>query len=145
MSRKRIVVALILAMSMAAPAQADGATYKGKSSQKLPVSLKTLANGRPRLFVFAWYARCHGGVVGNATRATVGKRVSYRRFTTQGRYVVHQSGGIRITVTGIVHGKRVSAHQWRGSYRLSAVVRRHGHVIDRCHLRAIGWRALRPR
>lgn len=47
MSRKRLLVALTLAVSMPVPAQAAGATYTGKTTQDLPFTLKTRTNGCP--------------------------------------------------------------------------------------------------
>jgi hypothetical protein len=145
MSGKGRVLALALAVTAVAPASANAGVYTGTSSQSLPVKLTTRANGRPRVFQFAWTANCQMGVIRSATRAYPGSQTSYRRFTASGRYVVTQPGGIRATVTGTARGRRVSAHQWRGSYTLSAVVRRNGQVIDRCRLGRTGWRALRPR
>ncbi|MDQ6750554.1 MAG: hypothetical protein M3Z33_07385 [Actinomycetota bacterium] len=129
---------------MVAPAQAAGATYTGKSTQGLGVSLKTRANGRPRLFTFAWETQCPKGRVFSVTRATPGSSVSYRRFTSQGSYIIRQKGGIRASVAGSARGKRTSAHGWGGSFRLSIVVRKNGHVIDRCHLGRTAWKAARP-
>lgn len=144
MSRRRLVLALILPVSMVAPAQAVAATYTGKSTQGLSVALKTRSNGRPRQFVFAWYARCRSGVVRSVTRATPGSRTTYRKFASHGSYLVRQAGGVRLSITGIAGGTRASAREWRGSFRLTAVVRKSGRVVDRCHLGNIRWQAARP-
>lgn len=143
MSRRRIVVALTLAVSMAVPAQAAGATYTGNTTQGLPFTLKTRANGRPRQVTFAWSASCRSGVVRTVTRGTPGSRTTYKKFTSHGSYVIRQ-GDIRLRISGIAGGTRVSAREWRGSFRLTIVVRKDGRFVEKCKLGNTRWQAVRP-
>jgi hypothetical protein len=67
-----------------------------------------------------------------------------RRFRGGGSYRVRDRGGVRITFTVRTSGRKVGPRRWAGRFRAHAVVRRRGRVVDRCSVRGVRWRALRP-
>ena len=130
-----------LALS-AAPAAA--ATFRGESTQSLPVLVKTRTDGRARRFEWAWQAGCRsGGTFRGATHTRRLRQTRHHGFVSHGSYVVDRSG-FRFSISGIVGGEPVSASEWRGSFRLSVVVHRRGKVIDRCLLGTTRWQAIAP-
>ena len=126
----------------ASPAAA--ATFTGQSTQALPVVVRTRTDGRARRFEWVWQAGCRsGGTFRGATRTRRVRQTRHHGFVSHGSYVVER-GGLRFSISGIVGGAPASAQEWRGSFRLSVVVRRRRKVIDRCHLGTTRWQAVAP-
>ena len=67
-----------------------------------------------------------------------------RRFRDAGTYQGRPRNGFRLTYTVRISGRKVGPRRWAGRFRGRLVVRRGGRVFDRCAVRGVRWRAVRP-
>lgn len=141
MKRLLVVTALLL---VATPAVAEAKTYKGKTSQKYFVEVKTGADGVVKKAGIGWRAPCgQGRVYGGTT----GFRAPIDVATTDaiqdsGTYRKRTKGGYRARITGTFSGQRDPAtDRWTGTWAVKVMVTRKGKVVDRCALKRVTWKA----
>jgi hypothetical protein len=137
------VAALVLAGS--APAQAG--TLRGQTHRGMHVKITTDAKGRATKAIYFWRVRrCDFGryTYGGATAVDSKKRPATHFFTSN-PYTVRNRGGFRTRVTVHSTAHRLSIYRWRGTFSLLAVIRRYGHVVDRCRIHRLHWTAGAPR
>jgi hypothetical protein len=130
---------------MAGPAAAD-IRFEGQSSQGRRMILVADDNGVPKRGKIGWQVRCRRS--GSRPTGSTGFRrpldVSRpRRVRDAGSYRVRFRNGERVTFTVRISGRKVGPRRWTGRFRILAVVRRGGRVIDRCAVRGVGWSARR--
>jgi hypothetical protein len=136
------VAALVLAGS--APAQAG--TLRGQTHRGMHVKITTDAKGRATKAIYFWRVRrCDFGryTYGGATAVDSKKRPAAHFFTSN-PYTVRNRGGFRTRVTVHSTAHRLSIYRWKGTFSLLAVIRRHGHVVDRCRIHRLHWSASMP-
>src|SRR3954469_19261731 len=135
----RVFAALALIFVIgAAPAQAG--TLRGYTHRNVSVRIKVDAQGYASRVVFRWHVpRCDF------------RRYSYRgdtvvtpdpeRFFARGPYTVRSRGGFRSRVMVHSTGRKLSIYRWKGTFSVAVTIRRHGRVVDRCHIRRLHWTA----
>jgi hypothetical protein len=140
------IAAVALMAATAGAAQAD-VRFTGKSGQGRTVNFRTSDDGLVQRFAISWRADCRrpGFVYTAGTQTTPASpfEVSTRkRWLDVGGYRERVSGGGRAVYRARTAGRRVSAHRWRGIFRITVRVFRRGRQIDRCHVRT-RWRVRR--
>ena len=127
------------------PAAAD-IRFEGRTSQGRPVAVIAEDNGVPKRARIRWSADCRQpgitlrGATGFSRPLDLSTR---RRFRDAGSYR-DREGRFRVTYTVRMSGRKVARRRWAGRFRARAVVRRAGRVVDRCSVRGVRWRAVRP-
>lgn len=107
----------------------------------------TQADGTVRLVRIGWRAPCRdaGFRFDSVTDFPAPLREqTLDALAESGPYTLRDKGGVRSRVRVALRGRRVSPHEWRGTFRASVTVRRHGRVIDVCRRRTVRWRASVP-
>jgi hypothetical protein len=129
----------------AGPAAAD-VRFEGESSQGRRVVLVAADDGVPKRVRIAWQARCRRS--GSRPTESTGFRrpldmPGRRRFSDAGSYRLRYRNGERVKFTVRISGHKIGVSRWLGRFRVDAVVRRNGRVIDRCSARDVRWRVRR--
>jgi hypothetical protein len=138
------VLAGLLLAAGAAPAEAEnlhGYTHRG-----MHVTITTDAQGRATEAVYYWRVRrCDLGRYSyRGATAVDSKKRPTAHFFTNNPYTVRSRGGFRTRVTVRSNARRLSFYRWRGTFSVAAIIRRHGRVVDRCHIRRLHWTASIP-
>lgn len=60
------------------------------------------------------------------------------------RYRTTTPNGERLTVFARTRGRKVGPRRWVGRFGARIVARRRGRVLDRCSVRGVRWRVVRP-
>ena len=127
----------------AGPAAAD-VRFEGRTSQGRLALVVAEDNGVPKRAGIRWRAPCGTGRLIQSTVFRMPLDLSTRRrFRDSGTYVSRDRGGVRITVTVGISGRRMGPRRWAGRFRGRGVVRRAGRVLTRCSVRGIRWRVRR--
>ena len=131
--------------ALAAPAAAD-VRFEGETSQGLRVVVVAEDDGVPKRGRIGWRGRCgRSGIL--VTERTGFRRPldmsGRRRFRDAGSYRVRYRNGERVRFTVRISGRKVGPRRWTGRFRVHAVVRRGGRVLDRCSARGVRWAAVR--
>jgi hypothetical protein len=129
-----------------APASAEAAHLRGYTHHGMNVKIVTDAQGRATAAVYYWHVRrCDLGRYSyrGATGVDSKKRPA-THFFTRNPYTVRERGGFRTRVTVHSNARRLSIYRWRGTFSVVAIIRRHGRVVDRCHIRRLRWTASTP-
>jgi hypothetical protein len=131
--------------AFASPASAD-IRFEGRTSQGRPVLLVAEDDGVPKRGAIQWRARCRRS--GSRPTEGTGFRKPFdvsgrRRFRDAGSYRRRYRNGERVTFTVRISGRKVGPRRWTGRFRLDAVVRRGGRIVDRCSARGVRWSARR--
>ena len=139
-----LALAAASAALLLAPAVAEAATWRGKTRQGQPVSVRTGADGVVNRARIEFKARCNDGkgfergvvflppLDATATNAFQDEGVIKWTFTksrerAKGRTSI--DGGLR------------SSGRWTGNFRLRVKIRKNGRVIATCRTGRVGWRA----
>jgi len=139
MTMPRTFTVVALAAVLAFPTAATAKTFRGKTSQHLPVSLTTGADGVPTKGKIRWKAPCQKQ--GYSVRGATGWSPPFDQATPDilvdgPKSYRTKVGGERhrITVTMKInrHGER-----WRGTIALRVLVSRKGKVIDDCQFKRV--------
>jgi hypothetical protein len=98
------------------------------------------ASGNPTRADFTFKTRCEkasykDGIYVQLTQPTFKATFDFTR---------RQRGGITVRVHTTSSGAQRTPFRWTGRFAMSAVVRRHGHVIDHCRLKTRNWSATTP-
>jgi len=129
MKRLLVVTALLI---VATPAVAEAKTYKGKTSQKYFVEVKTGTDGVVKTAGLAWRAPCGQGRVYGGTTG----------FRAPIDVAIQDSGTYRKRTKGTFAGRRDPASdRWTGTWAVKVMVTRKGKVVDRCTLKRVTWTA----
>ena len=141
MRRLPPLAALAGLAALAAPAAAD-VRFEGQSNQGRRVIVVADDNGVPKRAKIGWQARCRRS--GSRPTESTGFRRPLDlsgpgRFRDAGSYRVRYRNGERVTFTARISGRKVGPRRWTGRFRVHAVVRRGGAVLDRCAVRGIRW------
>jgi hypothetical protein len=131
--------------ALAGPAAAD-IRFEGQSSQGRRVILVADDNGVPKRAKIGWQARCRRS--GARPTGSTGFRRPLdvsgpTRLRDAGSYRVRYRNGERVTFTVRISGQKAGPRRWTGRFRVRAVVRRGGAVVDRCAARGVRWRVRR--
>jgi hypothetical protein len=135
-------VAVVMVAAAALPPATAG-TLTGRSGKSLRVRVHTAADGTIERLVASWRARCRRPSFSFIDRTEIRPQPG-DAFRARGAYTLRDAGGIRARVVVRASGRRASIYRWDGSFAASAVVRRHGRVVDRCRLPLTRWRATAP-
>jgi hypothetical protein len=139
----RFLVSAFIAL-LAIPAAADAATWRGKTRQGQPVSVRTGADGLVNRVRIGFVARCDDG-------KGFERGVTWLPpFDVPGATAFQDAGVIKWTFTksrerargrtSIDGGLRTSG-RWTGNFRLRVKIRKNGRVIATCRTGRVGWRA----
>jgi hypothetical protein len=142
-----LALAAASAALLAVPAAAEAATWRGKTRQGQPVSVRTGADGLVNRVRIGFVARCDDG-------KGFERGVKWLPpFDAPGATAFQDEGVIKWTFTksrerakgrtSIDGGLRTSG-RWTGNFRLRVKIRKNGRVIATCRTGRVGWRA-RPR
>jgi hypothetical protein len=131
--------------ALAAPAAAD-VRFEGETSQGRPVVVVAGDDGVPKRGRIAWRGRCRRS--GILVTEMTGFRppldmAGRRRFRDAGSYRERYRNGERVRFTVRMSGRKAGPRRWTGRFRVHAVVRRGGRVLDRCSARGVRWTATR--
>lgn len=145
MRRLAPLAAVVGLAALAGPAMAD-VRFQGETSQGRRAVVIAEDDGVPKRGRIGWRARCRrSGIL--ATERTGFRRpldMSGRhRFRDAGSYRERYRNGERVRFTVRISGRKVGPRRWTGRFRVHAVVRRGGRVMDRCFARGIRWVAVR--
>jgi hypothetical protein len=131
--------------AFAGPALAD-IRFEGRTSQGRSALLVAEDDGVPKRGAIYWQTRCRR----SGSRPTEGTGFrrpldvnSRRRFRDVGSYRKRYRNGERVTFTVRISGRKVAPRRWTGRFRVRAVVRRGGRLLDRCSVRGVRWSARR--
>jgi hypothetical protein len=127
------------------PAAAD-IRFEGRTSQGGYALLVAEDDGVPKRSLIRWRADCRrpGARLEESTGFSRPLDLSTRRrFRDAGSYR-DREGRFRVTYTVRMSGRKVGPRRWAGLFRARAVVRRGGRVVDRCSVRGVRWRVVRP-
>jgi len=134
-------LALSLALLAVVPALAHAAIFKGETSQKRDVVLKTNADKLPYRLNISFRAPCSDDKrlkAGTFFRAPFDRRTA-RRIRDTGEYTF-DLGDEKIDAEVSMRGHKVTRRKWRGRYEGDFVVRRNGHKVATCHTPIVHWR-----
>jgi hypothetical protein len=127
--------------AFAAPASAD-IRFEGRTSQGRLAILVASDDGVPKRAKIGWQASCRRSGA-HPTESTGFRRPldasGPGRFRDGGSYRVRYRNGERVTFTVQISGRKVGPRRWTGRFRVNAVVRRGGAVVDRCAVRGVRW------
>lgn len=140
------ITGLLSAVLLASSATADAAQLRGETGRGLRVRITTDDSGAAKRIVFHWWVhRCSRGRFNDQTlfRARGSKPPTHIRGGNP--YRVKYRGGFSARIVAHVSGHRLSIYGWRGWFRATATLERHGHVLDRCRFRPQRWHATTPR
>ena len=133
-------MALALTVGAAVPADAGAAFYRGSTSQGRRVLINQDASKRLQSVRFGWKAHCANPAY-ILTSQTHGippfDRSDPGRWADYGTYSFRDASN-RIRVSFRASGSLVGL-TWKGHFTVFATVRHNGRVIDRCHVRDVGW------
>lgn len=144
MSRPLTALSVGVLLLAATPAVADAKNYKGKTSQKRGVSLRTGADGVINKASLRWRAPCGQGYFWHGA---TGFRPPFDAatpdaFQDEGTYRTRAKNGERSRVTTTFAGQRDPAtDRWTGTFAVKVMVSKRGKVIDRCELKRVTWTA----
>jgi hypothetical protein len=144
--RRLFPLAIVAGLAaFAGPASAD-VRFEGRTSQGRYVLLVAEDDGIPKRGAIHWQARCRRA--GSRPTESTGFRRPLdvngrRRFRDAGSYRERYRNGERVTFTVRIIGRKVGPRRWTGRFRVGAVVRRGGRVVDRCSARGVRWSARR--
>jgi hypothetical protein len=139
------VAGLAPLVAFAPPAAAD-IRFEGRTSQGGYALLVAEDDGVPKRGLIRWRADCRRPGVRLEESTGFSRPLDLstrRRFRDAGSYR-DREGRCRITYTLRMSGRKVAPRRWAGHFRARAVVRRAGHVVDRCSVRGVRWRVVRP-
>jgi len=139
------VASLAAHVAFAAPAAAD-IRFEGRTSQGGYALLVAEDDGVPKRSLIRWRADCRRPGVRLEESTGFSRPLDLstrRRFRDAGSYR-DREGRFRITYTLRMSGRKVAPRRWAGRFRARAVVRRAGRVVDRCSVRGVRWRVVRP-
>ena len=127
------------------PSTAEGATFRGKTSQDRRVELVQRGDDEVAKVSVRWRTKCPGtGVL--ITTTTVFARPlddpSPPSIADRGRYV-ERFAGARVRFRVRMAAERSGSQRWKGSFRAVATAFDDGRVVDRCRSGRIGWKAAR--
>jgi hypothetical protein len=140
----KLVVGVVCVTSVAALAgPAEGARWKGTTSQGRTVKVETGADGLVTAFRIRWLARCRRGTRLRAPTVFTRPidRLEPAAFEDGGTYRFRIRGGYRVTDTAFAQGRLTAGNVWRGTFHNRSVVRRNGRVVTRCRIKRIRWSA----
>jgi hypothetical protein len=137
----------VAGLALLAAAPADAATLRGRTHRGLNVRIKTDPTGRATEAIFNWHVRrCDSGRFQfRDSTAVDSKKKPAKNFFTRNPYTLRSRGGYRSRVTVHTNARRLSIYRWKGTFSAVAIVRRHGRVVDRCHMRRLHWTATTPK
>jgi hypothetical protein len=139
----RLLVSAFIAL-LAIPSAAEAATWRGKTRQGQPVSVRTGADGVVNRVRIGFVARCDDG-------KGFERGVTWLPpFDVPGATAFQDAGVIKWTFTksrerargrtSIDGGLRTSG-RWTGNFRLRVKIRKNGRAIATCRTGRVGWRA----
>ena len=146
MRRLAPLAAVLGFATVAGPAAAD-IRFEGRTSQGRQVAVIAEDNGVPKRGRIRWSADCRqpGYTLRGATGFSRPLDLSTRRrFRDAGTYRTRAPNGERLTVFARMRGRKVGPRRWVGRFGARVVARRSGRVLDRCFVRGVRWRAVRP-
>src|SRR3954454_24795218 len=138
------VVSVLIAMGLmlaTGAVSAEAGTLRGQTHRGMHVKITTDAKGRATKAIYFWRVRrCDFGryTYGGATAVDSKKRPATHFFTSN-PYTVKNRGGFPTRVTVPSTAPRVSIYRWKATFSLLAVIRRHGHLADRCRIHRLHW------
>jgi hypothetical protein len=139
---RKLALAVGCAAVLAAPAAADAKTWRGKTNQGRMVSVRTGADDLVNQVRVGWRAPCKKGHYVSRTLFPPPFDVSETDvFEDAGTYTTDTQDGYRARHTVFVRGRLGADGRWRGTFRVTARVRRNGRVVDRCRLKRVRWSA----
>ena len=142
---RTLALAVACAAVLAAPAQADAKTWRGKTKQGRAVSVRTGADDLVNQVRVGWRAPCRKGHYVSRTLFLPPLDVSEPDvFEHAGSYRTRLKDGYRARHTVRVRGTLGAGDRWTGTFRVTTRVRRGGQVIDRCRLQRVRWSAEAP-
>jgi hypothetical protein len=139
----RFLVSAFIAL-LALPAAAEAATWRGKTKQGEPASVRTGADGVVNRVRIGFKARCNDGM--GFERGVL----FLPPLDVTGTTAFQDEGVIKWTFTksrerargrtSVDGGLRTSG-RWTGNFRLRVKIRKNGRVIATCRTGRVGWRA----
>ena len=146
MRRQAPLAAVLGFAAVAGPAVAD-VRFEGRTSQGRQALLVAEDDRVPKRGAIWWRADCREpgitlrGATGFSRPLDLSTR---RRFRDAGSYRTTTPDGERLTVFARTRGRKVGPRRWIGRFGARIVARRGGRVVDRCSVRGIRWRVVRP-
>ena len=139
---RTLALAVACAAVLAAPAQADARTWRGKTEQGRMASVRTGADDLVNRVRVGWRAPCRKGHYVSRTLFPPPYDVSETdRFEDTGTYTTDTEDGYRARHTVFVRGRLGADDRWTGTFRVTTQVRRGGRVVDTCRLKRVRWSA----
>ena len=137
-----LVLAFIVLLAI--PSAAEAATWRGKTKQGQPVSVRTGADGVVNRVRIGFVARCNDGLgFERGVRFLPPLDVTgTTAFQDEGviKWTFTKTGERARGRTSIDGGLRTSG-RWTGNFRLRVKIRKNGRVIATCRTGRVGWRA----
>ena len=130
--------------------EASAKRFVGRTSQRQVVIVRTAADGHVLRARINWRAGCRRPTYRYRSMTTFIRPFDEStpdRFYDAGSYRERPARGYLARVSVAFRGSRrfdpanPGAESWAGSFRVRAVVRRRGRVVDVCSRRGIRWRA----
>jgi hypothetical protein len=118
--------------------------FVGETSQHRGVKVAVGDDGLVRRVSIGWRADCRRPHTRDIERTVVTPplhRSTERYFAGRGHYDRRQ-GPYRLRIRVGITGKHPSLNRWKGVFRATVRVRRHGQAFDRCHTGKIRWAAI---
>ena len=144
MSRPLVSLALTALLFAVVPAVAEAKNYKGKTSQRYVVKVRTGADAVVNRAQIGWRAPCGQGLRyrSDTTFRPPLDAATGDAITDSGTYRERMRGGVRARITITLAGQRDPAtDRWSGTLAVKVLVSRRGKVIDSCELKRASWTA----
>ena len=144
--RRLAPLAAVAGLAVFAGTAAADVRFEGRTSQGGYTLLVAEDDGVPKRSLIRWRADCRRPGVRLEESTGFSRPLDLstrRRFRDAGSYR-DREGRFRVTYTVRMSGRKVARRRWAGRFRARAVVRRAGRVVDRCSVRGVRWRVVRP-
>ena len=144
--RRLAPLAAVAGLAVFAGTAAADVRFEGRTSQGGYTLLVAEDDGVPKRSLIRWRADCRRPGVRLEESTGFSRPLDLstrRRFRDAGSYR-DREGRFRVTYTVRMSGRKVTPRRWAGRFRARAVVRRAGRVVDRCSVRGVRWRVVRP-
>ena len=144
--RRLAPLAAVAGLAVFAGTAAADVRFEGRTSQGGYTLLVAEDDGVPKRSLIRWRADCRRPGVRLEESTGFSRPLDLstrRRFRDAGSYR-DREGRFRVTYTVRMSGRKVASRRWAGRFRARAVVRRAGRVVDRCSVRGVRWRVVRP-
>ena len=144
--RRLAPLAAAAGLAVFAGTAAADVRFEGRTSQGGYTLLVAEDDGVPKRSLIRWRADCRRPGVRLEESTGFSRPLDLstrRRFRDAGSYR-DREGRFRVTYTVRMSGRKVASRRWAGRFRARAVVRRAGRVVDRCSVRGVRWRVVRP-